>query len=117
LKKEKKKKKSINLLDLVPIRNIKEEKQEDGLIVLLKPKFKHPFLVRHLLPRMKNPYYKIKLDEKGSYIWELCDGQLTVKELAKILKNKFGNELEPLYDRLSFFLHNLEKNRFIVYKK
>jgi len=107
----------INLLDLVPIRNIKWEKKENSLIVLLKPKFTQAFLSKHVLPRLKNPYYRIKLDDMGSYIWESCDGQSTVKELAEGLKNKFGDRVEPLYDRLALFLQSLEKNHFILYKK
>ena len=105
----------INLLDLIPVRNIKWEKKED-LIVLLKPKFKHPFLRKHILPRLKNPYFKIRLDPVGSFIWELCNGSLPVRELAKSLKDKFGDEVEPLYDRLALFLQSLEKNHFIFYK-
>jgi hypothetical protein len=106
----------INLLDLIPEKNIEWEKNEEGLIVLLKPKFKNPFLAKHLLPRLKNPYYRIKLDAMGSFIWELCDGHSAVKELGKSLKDKFKDKVEPLYDRLGLFLQNLEKNHFIYYK-
>ncbi|NIO49162.1 MAG: PqqD family peptide modification chaperone [Candidatus Aminicenantes bacterium] len=106
----------INLLDLIPIRNIKWEKKEDGLIVLLKPKFELALLKKYVLPRLKKPYFKIKLDHVGSFIWEQCDGTLRVKEVAKNLKNKFGEDVEPLYDRLALFLQSLEKNHFIFYK-
>lgn len=106
----------INLLDLIPEKNIEWEKNEKGLIVLLKPKYKNPFLAKHLLPRLKNPYYRVKLDAVGSFIWELCDGHSTVKELGRKLKDKFKDKVEPLYDRLGLFLQNLEKNHFICYK-
>jgi len=106
----------INLLDLIPEKNIDWNKNEEGLIVLLKPKFKNPFLAKHVLPRLKNPYYRIKLDAVGSFIWELCDGHSTVKELSRRLKDKFKDKVEPLYDRLGLFLQNLEKNHFIYYK-
>jgi hypothetical protein len=102
----------MNLLELVPVHNIQWEKIE-GLIVLLKPKFKHPILIKYLLPRMKSPHFKIKLDEIGSYFWENCDGNRTVGELAEIQKKKFGEKIEPLYDRISLFLQNLEKHGFI----
>ena len=116
MKKGEKEEKKINLLKLVPVRNINWEKNEEGLIVLLKPKIKNPFFAKHLLPRLKSPYYKIRLDSVGSFVWERCDGNLTVKELAEDLKAKFGEEVEPLYDRLNLFLQSLEKNRFIFYK-
>jgi len=110
------KKSKINLLDLIPVRNIKWEKKEDGLIVLLKPKFELALLRKYVLPRLKKPYFKIKLDHVGSFIWERCDGNLRVKEVAKNLKDKFGEDVEPLYDRLALFLQNLEKNHLIFYK-
>jgi hypothetical protein len=106
----------INLLDLIPVKNIEWQKNKEGLIVLLKPKLKNPFLAKHLLPRLKNPYYRIKLDAVGSFIWELCDGDSTVRELGMKLKDKFKDKVEPLYDRLSLFLQDLEKNHFIYYK-
>jgi len=109
-------KRGINLLDLIPVKNIECQKNEEGLIVLLKPKFKNPFLAKHLLPLLKNPYYRIRLDALGSSVWELCDGHLTVKELGRKLKDKFGDNAEPLFDRLALFLQSLEKNRFIYYK-
>ena len=115
--KERNEKRKTNLLDLIPVRNIDWKKEKEGQIVLLKPKFKNPILAKHFLPRLKNPYYKIKLDDVGSSLWELCNGNLTVEELAKCMKDKFGDKIEPLYDRLSLFLQSLERNRFIVYKR
>ena len=106
----------INLLDLVPVRTIKWENQDEGLISLLKPKFRNPILARYLLPRLKNPYFRIKLDEVGSHVWKLCNGTRTVREVADELKDKFGEKVEPTYDRLALFLHSLEKNRFIELK-
>lgn len=106
----------INLLDLIPIQNIQSIKNEEGFFVLLKPKFSHPLLVKHLLPCLKKTHYKINLDEVGSFIWKLCDGQNTVKDIAEKLKENFGSRVDPLYERLSLFLQNLEKNKFISFK-
>ena len=108
--------KEINLLDLIPARNLQSEKNAEGLYTLLKPKFSHPLLVKHLLPRLKRPHFKVKLDEIGSFIWNLCDGKNTVKEIGLRLKDEFGERVEPLYERLGFFFHSLEKNRFIDFK-
>lgn len=84
--------------------------------MLLKPKFSHPLLAKYLLPRLKKPHYKIKLDEIGSFTWNLCDGKNTVKEIGLLLKEEFGEQVEPLYERLALFFQNLEKNRFITFK-
>lgn len=106
----------INLLDLIPVQNIQSVQNEKGHFVLLKPKYSHPLLVKHLLPRLKKPHYKINLDEVGSFIWNLCNGKNTVKEIGEKLKENFGSRIDPLYERLSLFLQNLEKNRFITFK-
>jgi hypothetical protein len=113
----KKEETATNLLELIPVRNIGWKKNASGLIVLLKPKFTHPFFKKHLLSRMKKPHYTIRLDEMGSAVWELCDGRLTVKEVGESLRDKYKEKIEPLYDRLSLYLQNLERNRFIVFKR
>ena len=106
----------VNLLDLVPVRTIKWETSEEGHVVLLRPKYRNGFLARILLPRMKNPYFKIKLDEIGSNFWRNCDGSRTVKEIAELQEQRFGEEVNPLYDRISLFLQTLQRSRFIVFQ-
>lgn len=108
--------KEVNLLALVPVRNMKWETSEEGEVVLLKPKLKNAFLARLLLPRMKKPFYKIKLDDIGSYFWQNCDGSRTIKEIAELQDQKFGEAVKPLYDRISLFLGSLQRSRFIVLK-
>lgn len=116
MKKRKVESSEVNLLELIPEQNILSEKTEEGFYVLLKPKYKHPWFVKHILPRLKNPYFKIKLDDIGSFIWELCDGRKTVKEISVKMKEKFGDRVDPLYERLGTFFKNLEKNKFIMFK-
>lgn len=115
-RRDSKKGETTNLLELIPVRTISWKKSQEGLIVLLKPKFRHPFFVKHFLPRLKKPHYRIKLDSIGSFVWGQCDGNRSVKELAELMRQEFGEKVEPLYDRLTLFLQNLEKNRFIYYK-
>jgi hypothetical protein len=103
----------LNLLELVPEKNIEWTKTEEGLVCLLKPKFQLPILKKHLLPRLKHPHYKINLDKIGSLFWVNCDGTRTVKEIANRMKAALGDEVEPLYERITLFLQSLEKNKFI----
>lgn len=116
MKKHKVEPSEVNLLELIPEHNILSEKTEEGLYVLLKPKYRHPWFVKHILPRLKNPYFKVKLDDIGSFIWDLCDSRKTVKEIGTKTKEKFGDNVEPLYERLGTFFKNLEKNNFITFK-
>ncbi len=106
----------LNLLELIPAKNIEWKKTEEGLICLLKPKFQIPILKKHILPRLKHPHYTISLDKIGSLFWESCDGVRTVEEIAQRMKNILGNEVEPLYERITLFLQSLEKNKFIRFK-
>jgi hypothetical protein len=106
----------VNLLELIPAPDIQWETDERGLVVLLKPKIQNHFLARTLLPKMKNPYYKIKLDKVGSSFWKFCDGKRNIKEIAAMQKNKFGEAVEPLYDRISQFLQILQKHKLITFR-
>jgi hypothetical protein len=114
VKRKKEVRSELNLLTLVPRRAVEWRKTEDGLVELLKPKYQHPWLVKHLLPRLRRPNYRIRLDEIGSYFWENCDGRLTIEEIASRQKQRFGERVEPLYDRIQMFLGSLERHRFIV---
>lgn len=105
-----------NLLDLVPQQKIKFEESGDGKIILLKPKFKNKLLVKYLLPRLKKPNFKIKLDQFGSFVWKQCNGKNTVAQIANLLKQNFQDEIDPVYDRLAIFIQSLARYRFIEYK-
>ena len=104
-----------NLLDLIPVRIREWEKLAQNQIVILQPKFRNRWLARWLLPRMKRPHYRVKLDEFGSWVWIHCDGRTTVKEIGFSLKERFGETIEPVYDRLSIFLNQLERSRLIQF--
>jgi len=106
---------SVNLLDLIPTRNIQSEELSNGRITLLKPKFKNRFFVKYILPRLKSRYYRIKLDDFGSYVWIHCDGRNTVGQIANLLREKFKDEVDPVYDRLAVFMQSLARYQFIVY--
>lgn len=106
----------VNLLDLIPQRVAKYEQSTDGLITILKPKFKNKILVKYLLPRLKSPNFKVNLDQFGSFVWNQCNGENTVEQIGHLLKEKFQDNIEPVYDRLAVFIQSLARYRFIEYK-
>jgi hypothetical protein len=55
----------INLLKLTPQKIHQYEYRNDGLIDVLVPRFKIPFLQK-LMPKHRSPYIKANLDEFGS---------------------------------------------------
>ena len=59
----------------------------------------------------------IHLDEMGNFIWPLIDGEKNVYQLGKLVKEHFGEKAEPLYERLTQYLHTLETYNFISFKE
>ena len=106
----------VNLLDLVPEQKLNFEESGNGLVTLLKPKFKNKFLVKYLRPRIKKPNYKVKLDQFGSFVWKKCNGKNTVAQIGDLLKQEFKDDIDPVYDRLAFFIQSLARHQFIEYK-
>ena len=84
-------------------------------MTLLAPRFKSRILRRWLLPRLKRPFFRVELDDIGSALWLLCDGKRNVKEIAGIMRERFGDRIEPCYERMGLFFQQLEGARFITY--
>ncbi len=111
------KKQKKNYLDLIPERaeGLSWEKGEDGIIVLqtentgLFNRMAQKLLRR---PRFTN----VHMDKYGSFLWPLLDGEKTVKELAILQKEAFGEEVEPLYPRIVKYFQIMESYHFIRLK-
>jgi hypothetical protein len=103
----------VNLLDLVPERKIDFEVIDEERVVLLAPRFRLRWLRRIFEPRMKNPFVRVRLDEVGSAVWLACDGKTNVGRIASLLRDRFGEKIEPCHDRLAMFLHGLERGRLL----
>lgn len=108
-------KKDVNLLDLVPRRIVEHEIDEARIVTVLMPRFTNRFIRRLLVPRYRSPHIKIKLDEIGSEVWLLCDGARNIGEIASLMREKFGERIEPCHDRLAVFFKQLESARFVDY--
>ena len=106
---------SVNLLDLIPKKILTDEVNQNGNIIILKPKFRNKFMKKYVVPKLKSQFYKVKLDEFGSFVWKQIDGKLTVEEIGENLKANFKEDIEPVYDRLSVFIQSLERYKFIEY--
>ena len=63
------------------------------------------------------PKSYIKLDKHGSFVWKCIDDNKSVYELSKDVKGHFGNDAEPLIERLVEFITILESNKFVKFKK
>ena len=106
----------INLLDMVPMRTARFGYNKKGMIIVYMPRFRSRF--GRKMCRILNipPYIRIHLDHYGTYVWSLCNGKFTVREISERLKRRFGNEVEHQhYERLAKFLATLEVNGLIRY--
>lgn len=90
--------------------NIKYEVDEEGIVTVFeKQDHKIQKFFRKL--KFKIPMYrKITFDEYSSEVFTLIDGVKTVKEIGESLEFKFGEKVEPLYERLLTFLNHIYLN-------
>lgn len=107
----------MNLWELTPLRSAKWEISEDGKVVVLVPKFKNSFLVKWILPYLAKPFFRIKLDEIGSAIWQQCDGTTPVSAIAGSLKTTFGSAVEPVDERINKFINHLERGDLLTIER
>jgi hypothetical protein len=102
--------KAENLMDMIPVRSVQwEENRETHLISLLKPKFNLYFFQK----RLRQPYYRVNLDQIGTSVWKNIDGKKSVYTIANNLRDQSGEPPIQLYDRVSAFIKSLERNRLI----
>ncbi len=59
----------------------------------------------------------IHLDEMGSFIWLCIDGNKNIFTIGKEFKSYFGNNAEPLYERLAQYFRLLENYEFVKFIK
>lgn len=104
-----------NLLTLRPKWNRAWEKTENGLAVIMVPKFGNHRLGKWITKKLKRPNYRLKLDEIGSFVWEHCNGSENVQEIGEKLMKKYGDKVEPVYDRLAIFFNRLERSKSIIW--
>jgi hypothetical protein len=103
-----------NLLEIKPVRNLEWETEQNGSVVLLVPKFKSRYLVKYVLPHLRKQHFRVKLDEYGSLVWKLLDGNTTVGDISENLKGLYGESFDPRYERIGKFIANLAYNKFLL---
>ncbi|MBW4829064.1 MAG: PqqD family protein [Clostridiaceae bacterium] len=107
-------KKKENYLDYIPLKSEKIDwrKREDGLTQLII--YRDSLLdkiVRKLF--FTSDKYVVDLDSLGSFVWDSIDGKKSVYEISKLVKAEFGEDAEPIYDRLIEYMIILKNNKFI----
>ncbi|MCK9300561.1 MAG: PqqD family peptide modification chaperone [Bacteroidales bacterium] len=108
------KNKAHNLFDLIPqlSERISIKTGEDKLLQLVFPRFRLNWLNRRLTPRGKSPYIHIKLEEHGSAVVQLIDGQRSVRDIALALADHFHYD-EGYEQRVALFVEQLRRDGYI----
>ena len=105
-----KKKQSINYLDLIPQRAETLRWHTDEATGLITLEVENTGVFNTIAQKVfhKPRTTQVHLDETGSYLWPLIDGQKTVADLAECMKQQFGEKAEPLYPRIIKYFQIVE---------
>lgn len=113
-----KKTKNSNYLEFLPIikENLKWESDDSGIVTIyIENKGIFKWLTQKLLGKPK--VSQIHLEAYGSFIWQKIDGKRRVLEIADLAENEFGEEIHPLYERISSYFNMLENADLILLKR
>lgn len=103
-----------NYLDRIPCRadKINWKTDENGIVIL---EIENVGIMNRIAQKFfKKPKISyIHLDETGSFIWPLINGDKTVFELGGCVKAEFGDAANPLYERLAKFFQILDSYGFV----
>ena len=88
-----------------------EYKVDENRIVTIIEKQDHKIQRFFRKLKFKIPLYKeIDFDEISSEVFLQIDGDKTVKEIGNNLEKKYGDRVNPLYERLLIFLNHIYIN-------
>lgn len=108
-----KKKARFNLLDTIPVRSEHITTEwEDGCAVLAYPRFRLAWMRRFFLPKTMSPFIHVRLEEHGTAVWNLIDGQRTVSDIIAALADHFAGETDYA-SRVTTYLMQMQKDGFV----
>ena len=110
------KKQKENYLEKIPVRpDFKWTLNEEGLVTFeIENKGFFNKLAQKFFKRPKISY--IHLDENGSFIWKLIDGEKNIYEIGEKVLEHFGEKAQPLYERLIKYFEILLSYGFISWE-
>ena len=109
-----KKNNSENYLERIPRRAEQFKWSQDacGIVTLeIENKGLFNWIAQKLLRKPRVSY--VHLDETGSFVWPLIDGEKSILKLGEALEEKFGEKAQPLYERLAKYFQILESYGFV----
>ena len=109
---------SENYLLKVPVHpeGLKWSADEQGTVTLEKPNRGIVNRLAQLILNKPEVSY-IHLDKHGSFAWLNTDGERDITAIGVLVKEHFGEEAEPLYERLAMFYQIMDSYGFIGWKE
>ncbi len=114
----KKRNKDENYLERIPKKSekLRFTTDENGIVTLeIENKGFFNTVAQKLFKKPKVSY--VHLDEFGSFVWSLADGQNDIIKIGELVEEKFGDAVKPVYERLSKFVSILESYGFVEFVK
>jgi len=112
-----KKNKKENYLEKIPLRKegLNWTMDEKGIVTL---EVENTGVINRVFQKLfKKPRITyIHLDENGSFVWPLIDGDRNILKIGELVEEHFGDEANPLYERLVKYFAILESYGFISWK-
>ena len=98
----------------IPAPTIQWQTEENGLVTLL---IENNGLFNRIAQKIfKKPKISyVHLDETGSFLWPLLDGEKDITALGVLVDEHFGEAAHPLYERLAKYFQILESYGFITW--
>ena len=106
-----------NYLDFIPSQKegMRWSADEKGIVTLeIENKGLFNSIAQKLFKKPKISY--IHLDELGSFVWPIIDGEKNITAIGVLVEVHFGEEAHPLYERLAKFFQILESYGFVSLK-
>ena len=117
-RKKKQERLSANYLEKIPRRSerLSWEADEKGKVTLsIENKGVANRIAQLILRKPKISY--IHLDEMGSFVWPLIDGEKSILAIGEDVEAHFGEKAHPTYERLAKFFQILDSYGFVAWNE
>lgn len=107
-------------MEMTPMHLHQSTIEENGKVVLIIPKFKNEAFARWFIPHRKSISFRVGLDETGSALWRLIDGNRKVLQICEEIELLLAGENKPadnIETRVAKFLGQLYRQGYITFKE
>ena len=113
-----KKKKDLNMLEMIPRLkgSLEFNKTDTGALLKFSRNGRWDSILRWVFPLAPKTLTR-ELDYEGTRVTKLCDGTRTIQEIGQIMILEFGHKENEVYARLGQFMTMLYRSGIIELKK